>query len=107
MSELWTDKQRGRSCDISRTISRIQARMLALACAVVFGVGLFVMTAWLLIKGGEDVGAHLQLLRYYFIGYSVSWPGSVIGFFYGALLGGIVGWTVGKIYNAVVNWRQH
>jgi hypothetical protein len=70
------------------------------------GLGIFVMTVWLLIKGGPQVGLHLQLLSHYFIGYSVTWTGSVVGCFYGALIGGIVGWTIGKIYNGVVGIRQ-
>ena len=106
MAEVQPDPQYRRSRDVRRAISSIQAGVLALVCAVMCGTGLFVMTAWLLIKGGENVGSHLQLLRYYFIGYSVSWPGSVVGFFYGALLGGMVGWTVGKIYNTVIHWRR-
>jgi len=52
------------------------------------------------------VGVHLQLLRHYFIGYSVSWSGSLIGLCYGALLGGVMGWSVGKIYNGVLLMRQ-
>jgi hypothetical protein len=64
------------------------------------------MTAWLLIKGGPHVGAHLQLLGHYFVGYSVTWQGSLVGFFYGALVGGVVGWSIGTIYNGVVVIRQ-
>jgi len=65
------------------------------------------MTVWLLVKGGPQVGMHLQLLRHYFIGYTVTWPGSVVGFCYGALLGGMVGWAIGRIYNGVVRFRYH
>ena len=49
------------------------------------GGGLFLMTAWLLLKGGPHVGQHLQLLSQYFIGYSVTWWGSIVGFAWGAL----------------------
>jgi predicted DNA repair protein MutK len=92
--------------ELERTIVRIQAGVLALTCAIVGGLGLFLMTAWLLIKGGPNVGAHLQLLGQYLIGYSVTWTGSLIGFFYGALIGAVVGWTVGAIYNSIVHVRQ-
>ena len=94
------------SNEVSRAVARMHNGVLALTCAVMGGVGLFGMTAWLLIKNGDYTGIHLQLLRHYFIGYSVTWPGSIVGFFYGALLGGCVGWTIGKIYNGVVSWRQ-
>jgi len=67
---------------------------------------LFVMTVWLLIKGGEHVGPHLELLGQYFIGYSVTWTGSVIGLFYGAVFGGICGWLIGMIYHLLVTIRK-
>ena len=92
--------------EISRTIARIHATILALIFAVICGVGLFVMTVWLLIKGGEYVGLHLELLGQYFIGYSVTWTGSVIGLFYGAVFGGICGWLIGMIYNLLVTIRK-
>ena len=92
--------------EISQTLARIKANALAVVCAIIGGVGLFVMTAWLVIKGGPHPGAHLQLLSNYFIGYSVSWRGSIVGLFYGGMVGGIVGWAVGRIYNKIVSLRQ-
>ncbi|MCG3160960.1 MAG: hypothetical protein JMDDDDMK_02036 [Acidobacteria bacterium] len=92
--------------ELSRAVVRIHAGVLAVVCALIGGIGMFGMTVWLLIKGGESVGAHLGLLSNYFIGYRVSWGGSLIGFFYGALLGGAIGWVIGKIYNAVAGFRQ-
>jgi hypothetical protein len=91
--------------EISHAITRIQAGVLAFVLAVLGGLGLFVMTAWLLIKDGPNVGPHLQLLGQYFIGYTVTWPGCFVGLFYGALLGGIVGWLIGYIYNRVVDMK--
>ena len=91
--------------EVSRAIVRLQAGVLAIVCALIGGIGFFAVTVWLLIKGGPHVGAHLQLLGQYFIGYSVTWQGSLVGAFYGALLGGSVGWTIGTIYNRVVNLR--
>ena len=91
--------------EISRALARIRTDALAVVCASIGGVGLCVMTMWLVIKGGPHTGEHLQLLANYFIGYSVSWGGSLVGFFYGALTGGIIGWMVGTIYNRVVGLR--
>jgi hypothetical protein len=91
---------------IRRAVVRMHVGVLTVTCAVLGGLGLFIMTAWLLIKGGPQVGLHLRLLGHYFIGYSVTWPGSIVGFFYGALLGGLVGWAIGRIYNGVVTLRQ-
>jgi hypothetical protein len=86
-------------------VVRLQARVLALVGGLIGGGGLFLMTAWLLLKGGENVGAHLQLLAQYFYGYSVTWPGAAIGFAYGAVLGAAVGWLIGVLYNLVAGLR--
>src|SRR5713101_2504232 len=99
-------RKRDKIDEVGRVVVRIQAGVLALVGALIGGGGLFVITAWLLIKGGPQVGAHLQLLGHYFVGYSVSWPGSLVGFCYGALLGGVVGWCIGTIYNGIVAIRQ-
>lgn len=88
--------------ELRQEIIRIQAGVLALVCGILGGLGMFIVTAWLLIKGGPNVGAHLQLLGQYFMGYSVTWTGSFIGFLYGVLVGGIVGWAIGKVYNGIV-----
>jgi hypothetical protein len=92
--------------EVSRAIARIQSGVLTIVFAAICGAGLFLMTAWLVVKDGPNVGAHLGLLANYFPGYSVSWSGSVIGFFYGALVGGLAGWSIGTIYNRVVGIRH-
>ena len=99
-------QQSKRETEISQKIARIRTNALAVVCAIMGGLGLFVMTAWLLIKDGPHVGEHLQLLSNYFLGYSVTWWGSVVGLFYGALCGGVIGWAVGMIYNKVVERRE-
>jgi len=48
---------------------------------------------------------HLQLLGQYFICYSVTWKGSMIGFLYGVLVVGLLGWTLATIYNKLVSLR--
>jgi hypothetical protein len=92
--------------EVSRAIAGIQTGVLTIVFAALGGFGLFLMTAWLVIKDGPNVGAHLQLLGQYFPGYSVTWLGSIIGFFYGALVGGVIGWSIGTIYNRVVRIRH-
>jgi len=92
--------------EVSQVVLRLHATILAVVGSIVTGMGLFIITVWLVLKGGPPVGVHLQLLRHYFIGYSVSWSGSLIGLCYGALLGGVMGWSVGKIYNGVLLMRQ-
>src|SRR4051812_3062542 len=92
--------------EISHTLAKIKTDALALVCAVIGGSGIFIMTVWLVIKDGPQVGQHLQLLSNYFIGYSVTWTGAFIGLLYGAIPGAAAGWTIGRIYNGLVNARQ-
>jgi hypothetical protein len=92
--------------DLTGTVLRLQTGVLAFACAVIGGVGLCAMTAWLVIKGGPHVGVHLRLLSQYFYGYSVTWKGSLLGLVYGAITGGAFGWLIGAVYNGVVALRR-
>lgn len=92
--------------EVSRAVARIHAGVMALVCAVLCGGGLFIMTLWLVIRGGIDVGAHLGLLSWYFYGYSVTWGGAFIGLFWGVVAGGLIGWVIGEVYNLVVWVRQ-
>ena len=92
--------------ELRRAVVRIQAGVLALVGALLGALILFAATAWLLIKGGQHVGAHLQLLDEYFYGYSVTWPGAAIGLIYGALVGAVVGWLIGAVYNFVAGLRE-
>lgn len=91
---------------IRTAVARLRAGILALVCGLLAGTALFVATVWLVLRGGETVGPHLGLLRYYMPGYSVTWPGAFLGFFYGVLLGVVVGGLTGWIYNRVADWRQ-
>lgn len=90
---------------ILRPVLELQAGVLAFAGAILGGGGLFLMTVWLLVKGGEEVGPHLGLLGNYFPGYAVTWAGAVIGLGWGALTGAAVGATIGVVYNLVAAAR--
>ena len=61
---------------IESAVARLRAGILAIVFGMVGGTGLFVATAWLLIKGGPNVGATLGLLGNYLPGYAVTWPGA-------------------------------
>lgn len=86
---------------IQGQIARLRAGIMAVVFGMVCGTGLWVATAWLLIRGGLNVGQHLSLLGHFFPGYTVTWPGAFLGFFYGALSGAVVGWCIGWIYNRI------
>jgi hypothetical protein len=87
-------------------ILMLNAKVLGLALGIIFGLGIFVATNWLLIKGGPRVGPHLILLSQYFIGYRVTFLGSLIGAAYGFALGTICGALMGWIYNRIASFRR-
>jgi hypothetical protein len=91
---------------IRAAVARLRAGIMALVFAMLAGSGLALATAWLLVRGGPNVGQHLVLIRNYLPGYTVTWPGALLGFLYGALIGGLVGWTTAWIYNRVVDLRE-
>jgi hypothetical protein len=85
---------------------RINSKVFGLALGLVCGLVIFFATNWLIIKGGDQVGPHLALLGQYFIGYSVSFFGSLIGLAYGFALGTLFGMFIGWIYNKIVKFRN-
>jgi hypothetical protein len=89
---------------LGRATARLRASILATAFAIIGGTGLFVATAWLLVQGGDVVGPHLGLLGVYFPGYTVSWPGALMGFVYGGITGGVMGWAIAWFYNRVAKF---
>lgn len=91
---------------VQAAIVRLRARVMAVAFGLAGGTGLLVATLWLVIRGGPNVGQHLNLLANYFPGYAVTWTGGLIGFGYGALTGAVIGWSIASIYNRLVDGRS-
>ncbi len=79
---------------------------LGASLAAVFGLGLFLATAVLLVRGGPLVGANLSLLAHYFLGYEVSWTGALVGFGEAALGGFGFGYLLARLINGVVRWHE-
>ena len=84
----------------------LNAKVMGLVLGIIFGLAIFVATNWLVIKGGDRVGPHLILLSQYFIGYRVTFLGSIIGAAYGFALGTICGALLGWLYNKLAAFRQ-
>jgi len=92
---------------LTKSVIRLNGNVLGIVLGIVAGLVIFAATNFLVIKGGETVGPHLALLGNFFIGYSVTFLGSIVGFFYGLLMGYIVGFLIGWIYNSVVYLKTH
>jgi hypothetical protein len=96
-----TDEDQERS--LRMALMRLNAQAWGMSFGAIFGLGLFLATLFLVIRGGEHVGAHLSLLRVYFPGYSVSVAGSFIGFIYAFVVGYATGRLIGLIYNRLTD----
>ena len=91
---------------LARTVAKLRAGVMAVVFGMVGGAGIFLATVWLLVRGGEDVGRHLELLNNYLLGYSVTWCGAIVGLAWGLLIGAVVGWLIAWIYNIVAGRRE-
>ena len=87
---------------------RLNATVHGFVLGIAAGAGIFISTNWLLLKAveGEVVGPHLSLLSQFFIGYDVSFVGSLIGFAYGFITGFTAGYLLANIYNWTVDFRH-
>jgi hypothetical protein len=89
----------------------LNAKFIGLIMGLLFGLAVFIATNWLLIKAKatpevQVVGPHLQLLGQFFIGYRVTFLGSLIGFLYGFAIGSLCGTAIGYIYNKIAQFRN-
>lgn len=80
-------------------LERISGRAWGISLGVLFGLVLFVATNILVLRGGEDVGAHLGLLSNYFPFYDVTFVGSLVGFVYSFVIGYVTGRVICAVYN--------
>ena len=87
-------------------VVRLNAVVTGLVTGLLSGLALFVATNWLVLKGGAVVGPHLALLGQYFIGYRVSFVGSLVGFAWAFAVGFLAGAAVVWIYNQFAGLRH-
>ncbi len=85
---------------------RLNAVVAGLVTGLMAGLALFVATNWLVLKGGRVVGPHLVLLNQFFIGYRMTFLGSLIGFAWAFAVGFVAGFAVVRIYNLLVDLRS-
>ncbi len=87
-------------------LMRLNETIYGIVAGVVVGLAIFLATNWLVLKGGPVVGPHLGLLGQYFIGYQVTFVGSLIGCGYGFIAGFVGGFSIAKMYNWIVSLRE-
>jgi tetrahydromethanopterin S-methyltransferase subunit G len=104
---LEIDEQESEEQLLEHAILHLNGNILGIVLGIVLGLTIFLATNWLVIKGGSDAGTHLRLLNQFFIGYSVTFVGSLVGLFYGFLTGYIIGFLIAWIYNRIVIFKGH
>jgi protoporphyrinogen oxidase len=88
-----------------RVLIRMNTAIMAMLGAFFGAAGLWLATAVLLMRGGDDVGRHLSLLSIFLSGYEVSWNGAFIGAFWGALIGATSGAVVYWSYSRTLRFH--
>ena len=86
---------------LRKAVAHLNAKLLGTVLGLIMGFGLFLATIILVLKGGPVVGPHLALLSQFFPGYSVTFLGSIIGFFYAFVAGFLIGAVLGIVYNQI------
>jgi hypothetical protein len=99
------DKEAIKSVVLTQVL-RLNATVHGVVFGIVLGLIIFLATNWLVIKGGQVIGPNLSLLNQFFIGYSVTFFGSIVGFLYGFLTGFLVGFFIATLYNWIVELRS-
>jgi hypothetical protein len=76
---------------------RLNTRAFALTCGFVWGAVVFLATVWLLLFGYE--GYLMKNLDHFYLGYSYSYAGAVVGGIWGLVDGLICGFVFAWLYN--------
>ncbi|HKI99393.1 MAG TPA: bacteriophage holin [bacterium] len=78
---------------------KLDIKALALTFGILWGLGVFVMTWWILLTGGA--GGPPMLLERVYLGYHITPVGSIIGLIWafvdGAVCGALVAWLYNKL----------
>lgn len=95
--DKWLDDQR-----TIQAFARIEPKAFGTSCGIVFGLLVFLATAYLLVRGpigGYEVGGNLRALRNIMPGYSVTWFGGLVGLAWGLVEGFVVGYFLAGAFN--------
>jgi hypothetical protein len=92
---------------------RLNTTVQGIVVGIVAGLSVFIATNWLILRGGhvgphgeQIIGPHLSLLSQFFVGYRVTFLGSMVGFAYAFVLGFIAGYGIAVIYNWFVDLKE-
>jgi hypothetical protein len=82
-----------------KTAQRLDGMRLGIAGGIVWGLSIFFLT---LIASGTGYGTEFLSILEFFPGYTISWPGSAVGFIWGFVDGfiglGLIAWIYNHIH---------
>ena len=87
---------------LSAVFAKMDVVAMLVACGALCALGLFLVTAVLLLQDvpdGHPIGPRLSALGDYLPGYSVSWSGALAGLPNGFALGALVGFMLSVLWN--------
>ena len=79
---------------------KLKLLALGLAMGIVWGLSVFAATIYSLIRCAD--GTHLCLLKFFYLGYSLSFVGSLIGLIWGFADGFVGGVVIAFLYNLFI-----
>ena len=84
---------------------RLDVKAFALTCGLVWSVGLFCLTWWIIAFDGPT--GEITLIGRVYRGYSISPSGSLVGVLWALADGGIGGAVVDWLYNRLASRSAH
>jgi hypothetical protein len=82
---------------------KLSAKGLGLSLGILWGLSVFLSTLWIMWRGG---GATLHKLSQFYLGYSVTLGGAIIGLVWGFIDGLILGALIAILYNVFQGKEQ-
>ena len=76
---------------------KLNTKAFALACGLVWGIGLMLITWWIMLMDGAS--GEITLIGRVYRGYSISFGGSLMGLVWGLIDGAIGGAILAGVYN--------
>lgn len=80
---------------------KLNVRAFSLACGLLWGLGIFLLTWWIIIFNGAT--GETTLIGEIYRGYSITAQGSIIGLMWGLIDGLIGGAVFAWLYNRLAN----
>jgi hypothetical protein len=84
--------------ELELAFTPIHKRCLGVAVGAVLGTAVFAVTMIHMVRSPDEVYP-LVLLQQFFIGYSVSFSGALVGLVWGMWVGFVLGWTFAFLRN--------